>query len=263
VDTWDPDQYLTFADERSLPFHHLVAAVAHVNPRRVLDIGCGPGTLTAALIARWPRASIHGIDSSEAMIELARRRELPGRLSFEHADVRTWATEEPVDLMLSNACFQWIDDHRRLFDHLVPGLTDGGVLAFQVPANHDQPSHTVLDELCAAEPWRTSLADIRRTTVEPPEWYLDELDRRGFDAVAWQTTYLHRLQGDDPVLEWVKGTTLRPVLERLDGEAADVFLAAYGSRLRIAYPARDGWTVFPFTRTFVVAHRICVESCET
>jgi trans-aconitate 2-methyltransferase len=256
MDSWDADQYLAFADERSLPFHHLVAAVAHLRPRRVLDIGCGPGALTATLLARWPRASIHGIDSSPAMIELARRREVPGRLSFELADVRTWSDEKEFDLMLSNACFQWIDDHPGLFDRLTPRLTDGGTLAFQVPANHDQPSHTVLDELCAAEPWRSTLAGIRRTTVETPEWYLDELERRGFNVIAWQTTFFHRLQGDDPVLEWVKGTTLRPALERLDREQTDAFLHAYGNRLREAYPAREELTVFPFIRTFVVATRL-------
>ena len=134
-------------------------------------------------------------------------------------------------------------------------MTERATLAFQVPANHDCPSHTILAELCASEGWRNALADAYRVHVQAPEWYTDELHGRGFDIIAWQTTYLHRLEGDGPVLEWVTGTTLRPVLERLDAEHSQAFLTEYGARLREAYPAKDGTTVFPFTRTSVVASR--------
>ena len=252
---WDPNQYLLFADERALPFHHLVAAVVHPRPRRVLDIGCGPGALTATLLERWPSAEILGIDSSPEMIELAQRRAVSNRLRFALADVQSWQPDRPYDLILSNACLHWIEDHASLLRRLVSMLNDGGVLAFQVPANHGKPSHAILDEICTSERWRQVLGDVRQNHVQSPEWYACELEHRGFQITAWQTTYLDRLEGADPVLEWVKGTTLRQMLDRLDHERREAFLTEYGARLRRAYPARDGVTVFPFTRTFVVASR--------
>jgi len=252
---WDPDQYLTFADERALPFHHLVAAVAHLGPKRVLDIGCGPGALTATLLERWPAADILGIDSSAEMIELACRRSVPDRLAFELADITVWTPDSRFDMVVSNACLHWIPDHRRLLPRLVSMLTDQGTLAFQVPANHDQPSHRLLLDLCNSETWRGLLADAIQIHVREPDWYATELAKLHFEPTVWQTTYLHRLTGDDPVLDWVRGTTLRPVLDRLDDEQTDAVLREYGARLREAYPRHDGVTVFPFTRTFVVAIR--------
>jgi len=132
-------------------------------------------------------------------------------------------------------------------------LNDGGVLAFQVPANHERPSHLLLDELCGSERWKNLLEGVRANHVREPNWYADELGTLGLQSIVWQTTYLHRLAGVNPVLEWVKGTTLRQILDRLDPEQREAFLAEYGARLRRAYPARDGMTMFPFTRTFVVA----------
>ena len=252
---WDPDQYLGFADERALPFHHLVGAIDHLRPQRVLDIGCGPGAMTATLLTRWPSATILGIDSSAEMIEHARRRGISVRLSFERADFETWKAHEPFDLVLSNACFQWIEDHAKLLDDLMTLMAEGATLAFQVPANHDRPSHTTLAELCSITRWRPLLGDAVTVNVESPDWYQEQLADRGFHPTVWQTTYFHRLDGDNPVLEWVKGSALRPVLERLDARQSDTFLGEYGERLRQAYPARDGVTVFPFTRTFVVATR--------
>lgn len=250
---WDPDQYLRFASERALPFRHLVAAVDRLEPSTIIDLGCGPGELTASLLERWPGARVIGIDSSEEMIGRARRRAGAGRLTFEIGDVLTWSAPEPVDLMLANACFHWIDDHRQLFDHLLPQLTDRGVLAFQVPANHAEPSHTLLGELCSRPRWRDRLDGLPRTGVQKPQWYLEELGSRGLEVCAWQTTFFHLLEGAEPVLEWVRGTTLLPILELLPNEEHARFLGEYGALLREAYPPRDGRTTFPFKRTFIVA----------
>jgi trans-aconitate 2-methyltransferase len=251
--TWDPDQYLRFERQRALPFRHLVAAVDHLEASTIIDLGCGPGGLTATLLDHWPEARIKGIDTSEEMIENARRLTVAGHLDFEIGDVLTWRVSEPVDLMLANACFHWIDDHRRLFDHLLPQLADLGVLAFQIPANHTEPSHTILGDICSSPRWCHRLDGLPRTGAREPQWYLDELGSRDINVEAWQTTYIHVLEGEDAVLEWVRGTTLRTVLERLPEEAHEDFLDEYGARLRAAYPARDGKTVFPFKRIFVVA----------
>ncbi len=152
--TWDPEQYLLFSEERGLPFRHLLAALDHLAPASIVDLGCGSGALTTTLIERWPAAAITGIDASTKMIAHAKRRQIPGRLTFEIADATTWRSPRPVDLLLSNACFQWIDDHRTLFDHLLPQLAAGGTLAFQMPANHDAPSHSILRDLCSSPRWR-------------------------------------------------------------------------------------------------------------
>ena len=253
--TWDPDQYLRFGAERSLPFRHLVAAVEHLEPVSVVDLGCGPGGLTATLLERWPKAFILGLDTSTEMIAHARRRAVTGRLEFAVGDARTWSAPRPVDLVLSNACFHWIDDHRSLLVHLLQQLAAPGTLAFQVPANHDAPSHTLLRDLCASDRWRDRLEGLPRTGVREPGWYLDELGGRGLAVTVWQTTYHHLLSGPDPVLEWVKGTTLQPVLERLDEKEQLEFTTAYGARLRQAYPERDIGTLFHFNRLFVVATR--------
>jgi trans-aconitate 2-methyltransferase len=253
--TWDPDQYLRFGAERALPFRHLVAAVDHLQPDIVVDLGCGPGGLTATLLERWPTARITGIDTSAEMIGHARRREVPERLTFEVGDVRSWSAPHPVDLMISNACIHWIDDHRVLLDHLVPQLSGGGTLAFQVPANHDAPSHTLLRELCSSERWRDRLDGHPRTGVREPVWYMSELTNRGMKITLWQTTYHHRLEGDNPVLEWVRGTTLRPVLELLDEHEQLEFTTSYGALLREAYPEHAGITVLPFNRLFVLTTR--------
>jgi trans-aconitate 2-methyltransferase len=250
--TWDPDQYLRFGVERALPFRHLTAAIDHLQPAAVVDLGCGPGGLTATLLERWPEARITGIDTSRVMVDHARRREVPGRLTFEIGDALTWRAPHPVDLILSNACFHWIDDHLALLDHLLPQLAAAGTLAFQVPANHDAPSHTLLRDLCASARWRDQLEGLPRTGVRDPGWYVEKLGRRGLRTIVWETTYHHLLEGPDPVLEWVKGTTLRPILERLDTDEQLEFTTAYGSVLRRAYPENDGTTLFPFKRLFVV-----------
>ena len=250
---WNPKRYLRYSDERALPFQHLVAAVGHLDPSTVVDLGCGPGGLTATLLERWPAAQIVGVDTSQEMIDHAHRREIAGRLFFELGDARIWRAPQTIDLIISNACFHWIDDHGELLGHLLPQLAEGGALAFQVPANHTEASHTILRDLCSSTRWRDHLDGLPRTGVRDPGWYLTELGGRGLRVTAWQTTYHHVLVGEDPVLEWVRGTTLRPVLERLPEVERETFLGQYGELLRGAYPARDGKTPFPFKRTFVVA----------
>ncbi len=253
--TWDPEQYLLFSEERGLPFRHLLAALQHLEPESIVDLGCGSGALTTSLIERWPAARITGIDTSTEMIAHAKRREIPGRLTFEIGDATIWRAPHPVDLLLSNACFQWIDNHRALFDHLLPQLAAGGTLAFQVPANHAAPSHTILRDLCSSPRWRDQLDGHPQTGVQDPGWYLEELGNRHFAVNAWETTYHHVLGGENPVLEWVKGTTLRPVLERLGRKEQLEFTSSYGGLLRKAYPAIDGRTTFNFNRLYVVAYR--------
>jgi trans-aconitate 2-methyltransferase len=254
--TWDPHQYLRFADERGRPFFELVARVGAETARRVVDLGCGPGELTATLAARWPEALVEGVDSSPAMIAEAAARAIPGRLRFSRGDLRDWRPDGPVDVLVSNAALHWVPAHADLLARWVDGLTPGGWLAFQVPGSDGQPSHVILDELRASPRWRDQLgAPEGGPRVLEPADYLDRLVRLGCAVDAWETTYLHVLPGADPVLEWVRGTTLRPVLTALPPGEQDAFLAEYGRRLREAYPPGPAGTVLPFRRLFVVARR--------
>lgn len=255
---WDPAQYLRFGDERSRPFFDLVGRIGAERPRRVVDLGCGPGQLTAALAARWPAAQIRGIDSSAEMIAAAAQQlsSAGAGLSFAREDVRDWRPEQPVDVIVSNAVLQWVPGHEELLAPWAAALVPGGWLAFQVPGNFGQPSHAILRDLAGSDRWRARLADVplNRQAADPAD-YADLLSRAGCSVDAWETTYLHVLPGEDPVLEWYKGTGLRPVLAALEPAQAAEFLAEYGARARAAYPRRPYGTILPFRRVFVVARR--------
>ena len=260
---WDPAQYLNFADQRSRPFFDLVTRIRSAAPGHVVDLGCGPGQLTATLADRWPGAEVVGIDSSAEMIEaadklLAERTAAgaAGQLTFRIGDVTDWKPDKRPDVIVSNAVLQWVPGHLDLLPRWADDLAPDGWLAFQLPGNFDQPSHAILRELAAADRWRDQLAGVQlnRQSGDPAQ-YLDLLAGLGLEVDAWETTYLHVLSGPDPVTEWYKGSGLRPVLGRLDEADAGEFLAAYGDRARAAYPATEYGTVLPFRRVFVVAHK--------
>jgi trans-aconitate 2-methyltransferase len=255
--TWDPAVYQKYGDERTRPFTDLLIRVGSTDPRFVVDLGCGPGDQTATLLERWPGATVLGIDSSPEMIEAAQDRALPGRLTFVQADLSTWRPDRPVDVLVSNATLQWVPGHLELLPKLAAMLAPDGWLAFQVPGNFDAPSHTELFALRETPRWRDRLAAgaARGAHVHQPVDYLGALVRTPLAVDVWETTYLHVLSGDDPVLEWTKGTALRPVFAVLDGADLEEFLADYGQRLRAAYPRGEFGTVLPFRRIFAVAHR--------
>jgi len=258
---WDPAQYLNFADERSRPFFDLAGRIGAADPGYVVDLGCGPGQLTAALATRWPGARVAGIDSSAEMIDAATVAgyggdALAGRLSFATGDVRDWKPDRAPDVIISNAVLQWVPGHIDLLPRWAGYLAPGGWLAFQLPGNFDQPSHAVLRALAASEQWRDRLARVQlnRQAGDPAD-YLAVLAGEGLTVDAWETTYLHVLHGPDPVTEWYKGTGLRPVLSALRPDEASEFVRQYGVLVRAAYPAAAYGTVLPFRRVFVVAQR--------
>ncbi|MGI8762258.1 MAG: trans-aconitate 2-methyltransferase [Jatrophihabitantaceae bacterium] len=264
---WDPEQYSRFAGERGRPFTDLLARVGCAGPRRVIDLGCGPGTLTAQLATRWPGAEVEGIDSSAEMI--ARAAPLgTARLSFRVEDVAAWPMPADADVVVSNAALQWVPRHQELLRAWAAALPVGAWLAFQVPGNFDAPSHTVLRTLASTPRWRPLVGDDvlrHHDMVATPSSYARLLLSAGLAVDAWSTTYLHLLPGPDAVLEWMRGTGLRPVLAALadrhverDGvtvPAADAFAAEYGLALREAYPATGHGTLFAFRRIFAVARK--------
>jgi trans-aconitate 2-methyltransferase len=258
---WDPAQYLHFADERSRPFYDLAARIGAIAPGYVVDLGCGPGNLTASLADRWPQAEVLGVDSSAEMIAAARQADYgqaadQGRLSFAVGDVNDWQPARPPDVIISNAVLQWVPNHFELLPRWAACLQPGGWLAFQLPGNFDQPNHAVLRELAGSPQWRDRLTGVElNRQAGDPEQYLDLLGRLGLVVDAWETTYLHVLQGQDPVTEWYKGTGLRPVLAALDPAEAQEFVGEYSRRVQKYYPAAPYGTVLPFRRVFVVAHQ--------
>ena len=253
---WDPATYTRFSGERSRPFGDLLARVRASVPGTVVDMGCGEGTMTAALSDRWPGAQITGVDASAEM--LAAASPVPGRLAFVEADVREWEPVRPVDVVVSNAVLHWVPGHEDLMARWAGWLSPGGWLAVQVPGNFRAPTHALLDRLCRSPRWADRLADAgpRPDTVLEPAAYADVLTTAGLQPDVWETTYLHVLHGPDPVLAWVRGTVLRPVLARLPDDDGEAFTAEYAATLRAAYPERaDGSTLLPFRRIFAVGTR--------
>jgi len=254
---WNPQQYLQFQTERDRPFFDLLAQVTG-QPQTVADLGCGTGHLTAALSQRWPEAKVVGIDSSAEMLKRARQH-ATAQLSFERADLRSWQPAHPLDLLISNAALQWVPDHAALIPRLAGLVAPGGTLAFQVPGNFGAPSHTLLAEVLARPRWAALSEGRDKPALGSfgPAGYTDLLAPLGYVVNAWETTYLHLLPPEsNAVLEWVKGTALRPVLAQLSAPDTTDFLAEYGAALQRAYPAKRYGTPFEFRRIFVVAQRL-------
>ncbi|MEU2184634.1 trans-aconitate 2-methyltransferase [Streptomyces thermolilacinus] len=267
---WDPRQYLRHSGHRARPFFDLLARIPELpaakdgRPARIADIGCGPGNVTALLADRWPDAHITGFDLSREMLDTAERDHAGptpggGRIDFRRADAAGWVPDEPYDLIVSNAALQWVPGHAESFGGWLDGIVPGGTLAFQVPANFTSPSHALLAELCESPRWRDRLGDHARGYVHilPTTEYLERLADLGCAADVWETVYAQLLQGEDPVLDWTKGTALRPVLTALgeDAEAVAEFLSQYRDLLRKAYPPGPHGTVYPYRRVFAVARK--------
>lgn len=242
---WNPDRYLTYADERGRPFVELLARVRADAPATVVDLGCGPGNLTRLLSERWPGAEVAGLDSSPTMVERARAVGVTAELG----DVREWGGA--ADVIVSNATLQWVPDHLDLLPRLAARAHQ--VFAFQVPANFDEPSHVLREELAAEPPYVGFTQGLPRSFSHEPRAYLEALGE--YDVDAWSTTYLHVLRGEDAVFDWISGTSLLPTRAALPEDLFEQFSRELKRRLRLAYPAIDGKVVMPFRRTFVVASR--------
>jgi trans-aconitate 2-methyltransferase len=234
--TWLASQYTKFEDERTRPVRDLVAGIPTADALRALDLGCGPGNSTEVLLERYPTASITGIDSSEDMIRAARTR-LPS-LTFELADITSWQTLGKWDVILANAVLHWVPAHDVLLPRLVDALSSGGSLAVQMPDNLAEPSHVLMHQVADDGPWATNLAGARgeRSEVAPAAWYYSLLRSRCTRVDVWRTTYHHQLAGIDAVVEWFKGSGLRPFLSPLTTDEQTEFLTRYRAVLGAVYP---------------------------
>lgn len=253
--TWNPDQYLKFAEPRLRPAVDLLARIPLASPTRVFDLGCGAGNVTRLLLDRWPRADIAGVDDSPEM--LARARESLPALHWIQSSIADWQVPQAADLIYSNATLHWLPDHGRLLPGLLSMVAPGGILAIQMPRNFAAPSHTTIADTVRAGPWRQKLESLLKPppVLEPADYYA-MLGANATRIDIWETEYLQVLEGEDPVKEWVKGTWLKQFLAALDNEEAQAFEQDYADRVRLAYPRlKNGRTLFPFRRLFIIAQR--------
>ena len=253
---WSAEQYLKFEDERTRPARDLLAQVPLENPRTVVDIGCGPGNSTELLMKRWPQAAVTGIDTSADMLRQARER-LPAQ-TFIEANVAHWVPPAGADVLFANAVFQWVPDHLKQFGRLLGALPPGGVLAVQMPDNLDEPSHILMRDVALEEPFREPLANAARMRdlLPRPRDYYDALKPLCSRLDIWHTIYNHVLDDANAIVEWVKGTGLRPFLDPLPFPERKLFLAEYTARIAGAYlPQSDGKVLLRFPRLFIIAVR--------
>ncbi len=253
--SWDPATYLSFEAQRTRPAADLLAHVPANEPNYVVDLGCGTGNSTELLARRWPKARLEGVDSSADMLTKARLGSCGA--TWIEGDIATWTPTGTPDVIFSNAALHWLGDHATLLPRLVSFLKTGGVFAFQVPNNYDEPSHTVLSELEQDPRWKDRVhRRVAHGAVLTPEAYHAILEPHVATLDIWETRYLQILDGDDAVFRWTSGTALRPFLKALEGEARAAFEAEYRARMAKAYPRQpSGKTLFPFKRLFVVAVR--------
>ncbi|MGE0210561.1 MAG: trans-aconitate 2-methyltransferase [Parvibaculaceae bacterium] len=256
---WDAGQYLKFEDERTRAARDLVARVPLAAPARAFDLGCGPGNSTELLIQAFPEAEVTGVDSSPEMLAEARRR-LPGT-RFVEADLARWTPELPDEapvLLFANAVFQWVPDHQAVFARLLDSLPGGGVLAVQMPDNLAEPSHVLMRDVAREGPWAEKLAGAlaHRDPLPEPGAYYDRLKAHAARVDVWHVVYNHPLDGAEAIVEWVKGTGLRPFLDPLTPKEREAYLADYTARLGKAYAKRvDGKVLLAFPRLFLMATR--------
>lgn len=256
---WDATQYQRYAGERDRPFFDLTSRIDASAPATVLDLGCGDARLTRTLKQRWPSAEVSGIDTSSTMLADAHTAGRDQDVTLSLGDVMSWRGAD-LDVIVSNAVLQWIPEHVQLIPGWVDALRPDGWLAFAVPGNAGSPTHSVMRELAAQPPFAPYMEGVR---LLQPGYELADYARPLLEADcevdAWETTYQHVLSGTDPVVDWVRGTGLRPVLHALPDGVREDFLALYSARMRSAYPSvatpSGPVTILPFRRLFVVAHK--------
>ena len=258
---WNPAQYLLFGGERLRPGFELLARIGDLPDGIIFDLGCGTGEHARAIAERWRTHRVVGLDHSAEMLKKAGAEPTNSNLGWRQGDIAGWTAPEPCALIFSNATLHWLPEHEKLFPHLVAQLAPGGTLAVQMPANFREPSHRLIREVALDPRFAPKLAMLtapggpwRDDLVAMPEFYYELLAPRAKGGLdLWQTEYLTPLQGERPVLEWIKGSILRPAEERLEPAELAQFFDVLAARLAQAYPRRgDGITLFPFRRLFFV-----------
>lgn len=257
--TWNAAQYLKFEAQRTQPAIDLARRIALTAPTSILDVGCGPGNSTRVLREQFPGADILGVDSAQTMIDAARADKANAGLRFALCDAAQGLPAlgtSCFDAVFSNACIQWIPNHRALLRDMVLLLKPGGVLAVQTPVNEREPIHQIIAQLVDSAGWREKFSQPRLFHNLTQSEYYDVLSSIATGVELWETAYLHTLSSHEDILEWYRATGLRPYLDALAGADKAAFEQAVRERVQQAYPVQENGTVlFRFPRLFFLAVR--------
>ena len=253
---WNPQQYLKFAGERTQPSIDLAARIAVDNPTHVIDIGCGPGNSTQVLTKRWPAAKVLGLDSSAEMISKA-SKDYP-ELEWVTADASEYEFRRKYDVVFSNAALQWIPDQEHVIVKLLSAVSEGGVLAVQVPADVNSHLRKAVIATAAERRW-SALAEGAENVIvyHDVDFYYDLVSTTAIRLDIWETIYYHVLDSHRDLVEWYKGTGMRPFLERLPDDASrDEFEEEVLRKISGVYKiSGNGKLLYPFRRIFFVAYK--------
>lgn len=253
---WSSQEYLRFKNERTQPAIDLVNKIPMTNPKSIIDIGCGPANSTNVLHERFYNAKILGIDNSEDMINTA-REEYP-QIEFMLCDAgkELNVINERFDIVFSNACIQWILDHKNLLKSMMNLLNEDGFMAVQIPMNYDEPIHKIIGTLAESEKWKDKFDNPRIFYNLTPSEYYDLLSEISYDFNIWNTTYFHRMTSHQSIMDWYKGTGLRPYLNALNYVDRANFEYDVLDEIIKEYPAqKNGEIIFKFPRLFFIAKK--------
>lgn len=252
---WDSEQYLKFKNQRTRPAIDLVQRIEINNPQKILDIGCGPGNSTKVLKNAFPKAHILGIDSSENMIKKA--KETYSDIEFRIMDITDEDQSlENFDIIFSNACLQWIPNHKKLIPMIFSKLSKGGVLAVQIPMNFQEKLFTIMSETVHEDKWDFSSIPAEPNTTLKCEEYFDILSSLTDNFDIWETVYYHNMPSVDSMVEWIKGTRLRPYLNALNSIDAKKLINEITEKASRVYTKQEnGEIIFKFRRFFFTATR--------
>ena len=252
---WNSEQYLKFINQRTQPAIDLVQRIEIKNPQKVLDIGCGPGNSTKVLKNVFPKAHILGIDSSEDMIKKA--RETYPDIEFKFMDITDESQNlENIDIIFSNACLQWIPNHREFIPKIFSKLSKGGVLAVQIPLNSQEKLFKIMRETVNEDKWNFSSMSVEPNTTLKCEEYFDILSSLTDNFNIWETVYYHNMPSINAMVEWIKGTRLRPYLNALNSIDAKKLIDEISEKASRVYAKQEnGEIIFKFRRFFFTATR--------
>ena len=254
--SWDPELYLRFDRERTQPAIDLAARIEADKPRRIIDLGCGPGNSTAVLRSRWPTAELTGLDSDEEML-LAARQSYP-TVHWIQGDAVAWQSTSNFDVVFSNALLQWLPDHAAVIARWFAAIKPGGALAVQIPVNFKSPVHQHILEVADDPRWKDLTGSTRRALyASEPNDYYDILSPLTNQFDLWVTEFCHVLAGPEKIVDWMRGTGLRPFLSVLPSDdERRIFEAEFLDKVTASYPRQsDGKVIFPFRRLFFIAYR--------
>ena len=264
VRKWSPQRYLRFESQRLRPALDLLGQIDHPNPRRIADLGCGTGNITPFLHERWPTAEILCLDSSKEMLDRARANHIAqdidiSKVEYQHSDFELVNLDKPVDLIFSNAALHWVgfDIHRTLLPHLLSMMNTEGVLAFQMPDTRAQNSHLMMHKAMEDLGFDHQVRWV--TTEVDPDQYYDLLKPICTHIDMWSSTFVHSMQGDNPVADFTASTGLGPYVDSLGGSSTKeggAFIEKYRELMKKSYPKQgDGTTLFSMKRFFLIARK--------